>query len=462
MKELHKILEGRLSLNGESNDFTFGTISEDNGRIKVEAYFPPKDNSILDKYWFNNNNPNSGNIEINCKTTDGNQIYLDWLAPVHFSSSETAVKAKFICYGKMTFEKPLLEGLKEEEVEKIVFIELEGLKLNHTEITQKRVIRANSNRNRDLETEDWDKDYSTFMVNLIDKSSFLTHYGEFYNHPDPKNNNIILEFKKYVSKEIFGYNQKHLINFLSFINGGEVRVRKVYRGNFFSRSENNLSSQIEDTYSFTKIVDSYPSDYLPINGLGYRNSSILGTIFLRYQNFVKECKELDFQSTIYYLNRSNLNDNIEQRVFTLIVALEELGTRQRKLHTAATKTVISKSDFEPIKLALKNTLKQFKSIIPNNNNEYNNLLSKLCDINNQKRDTEEKFYELFDYAGISRTASITSLVKQRHMVVHEGNIGNSLKDKWDLYFQIDQLLRDIILNRIGYRGVRNPRKIKIV
>ena len=71
-----------------------------------------------------------------------------------------------------------------------------------------------------------------------------------------------------------------------------------------------------------------------------------------------------------------------------------------------------------------------------------------------KPDTDEKFYELFKYSGIKKSPEIEQLVTQRHFAIHEGDIGKSTKDKWRFYFKLDHILRDIILNRIGYDGVR--------
>ena len=462
MKELYRITGGKLFCEEQSNEFTFGFIYDDNGRFNIEIYLHTDQNEILTKYWLDNSTPSEiGNFRIEGRTVKGDKIYLYDLYPTGYSTSDPAV-AKFRCYDKLVYERPPLDRPRngiQKEPEKIYYIELEGLKLEHSGITKKEIHRANSHRNLKDTFDNRERDHTTFAINFIDKVSYLTHDGEFYNHPASGNENIVLEFKNHVTKEIFDLNKEYLVQFLSFINGGNVRIRRIYTGDFLSYTKKELGAQIVETYSFQKINNEFVSKYIPISSAWHRSDHALGISFLRYEDFIKEYDSLDFRSTIFYLNRANKNDNPEQKVFTLLVALEELGSKYRQLNNTKDKTIIPPSDFETIKKALKQTLAQFKSSISNKNYEYNDLLSKLCDINTRKQDTDEKFYELFKYGGIKRTSEIEQLVTQRHFAIHEGDIGKTGKDKWLFYFRLDHLLRDIILNRIGYDGVRNQHHI---
>jgi hypothetical protein len=83
---------------------------------------------------------------------------------------------------------------------------------------------------------------------------------------------------------------------------------------------------------------------------------------------------------------------------------------------------------------------------------YNDLGSRLCGINYRRIDTNEKFFKLFEHAGIPRPEKIEKLVWQRHKAIHEGKIGKRIDDKRSFYFHLDHLLRKIIMNRIGYTG----------
>lgn len=458
MIELHRITSGYLFCGDESNEINFGFIYDSDGYIDVEIYVPANNASILKKYWVDNSIKGVANkLRVEGETVIGEKITVFGLAPNYYSASDPSI-AKFRCMDKLIFERPEIDkkvDRNEKAPDKIFFIEFEGLKIEHEHITEKIIHRANSYRKVKGKFNIESPDHTTFVINLLDKFSFFTHYGELYDSPTPNNDNLVLEFKDYLTKETFDLNKKYLLNFFSFINGGEVRIRKIYTGSYFSSSEKKLDSQIIETYSYRKMDTEFVSKYIPISSKWYRSSETLKQAIKCYQKFIKEHDTLDFNSTIFYLNKANANDNPEQKIFTLLVALEELGSKQRQLNNDRKKTIIPNTDFDPIKEALKETLTSFKASIPNTNNQYNDLLSKLCDINTKKADTNEKFFELFEHSRIERTPEIEQLVTKRHFAIHEGEIGNSLKNKWLFYLRLDHLIRDIILNRIGYDGERN-------
>jgi hypothetical protein len=327
------------------------------------------------------------------------------------------------------------------------------LKIYHSELSEKQINRAYSNRNSEGNLIDSKRDFTTFSINLLNGKSFLTYSGELYDHPDLGNKNQLLVFKDFISSEVFEKNQEYLIQLLSFVNGADVKVRRIHTGKTYMVSE-APDSHITEIFSFTQMNHQYPSDYIPIFNQFKKGGNEFVKFCLLYNKFVEEYIKLDFKSVIFYLNRANENNNLEQKVFTLLVALEELGSKYLEAYNPNKYTIIPADQFVKIKDALKETFNSFKSQIPNSNMEYNRLLSKLCDINTQRIDTEEKFLQLLEHASFSRTQPLIDMLQKRHLAIHAGKIGETIQDKWNLYYFLDHILRDIILNRIGYNGIR--------
>ena len=79
----------------------------------------------------------------------------------------------------------------------------------------------------------------------------------------------------------------------------------------------------------------------------------------------------------------------------------------------------------------------------------------LSNINNGKS-TSKTIYDFLVFAKIPINKNVISLVKkERNMAVHEGKIGNKDEDMYQSYLKLDHILRDSILNIIGYFSYRN-------
>jgi len=455
MKEIYRLVEGALILGNRKDTFHFGFIYDDNGKIYLEVYFN-EESAIVNDLWFPRDDKiSTKEIQIEGTTEKNHKIKAFNLFPTSFNRGKT-IKSKFLCQEKLIYEKGTFVKEGQRTDDKIFYIELEGLNIIHTELSEKQTNRANSHRSTDLPLSDSIRDFTTFSINLLQGKSYLTYSGEFYDHPDLSNENQLLVFKDFITTEVFERNRDYLIQMLSFANGADVKIRRIYTGKSYTISE-IPDSQITETFSFTKINNQYPSNYIPIFNQFKRSGNELISFCILYNKFIEEYSKLDFKSIIFYLNRANENNNLEQKVFTLLIALEELGSKYLKEYSPNQYTIIPSENFGKIKKALRDTLNLFKEEIPNDNMEFNRLMSKLCDINTQRIDTEEKFFNLFEHASIPRTQIITELVKQRHSAIHEGEIGKTIQDKWDFFHRLDHILRDIILNRIGYRGVRVKR-----
>ena len=82
--------------------------------------------------------------------------------------------------------------------------------------------------------------------------------------------------------------------------------------------------------------------------------------------------------------------------------------------------------------------------------------SKIGNINQSNNaETTQKLYELFAYAKIAVNSEVQRLVEnERNQAVHEGIIGVTEENRINNYWKLDHILRDVILNLIGYKGLR--------
>jgi hypothetical protein len=115
----------------------------------------------------------------------------------------------------------------------------------------------------------------------------------------------------------------------------------------------------------------------------------------------------------------------------------------------------NKSDFDPIK-------KELNKIIDLNKdkfgNAYNTVKSKIGNLNQIKRhSTTDKMYRIINDFNIPITPKIEKLIDVvRHKTVHRGDIGQG-QDGVTTFYLLDELIREIILRMVEYKGKRKSR-----
>ncbi len=112
--------------------------------------------------------------------------------------------------------------------------------------------------------------------------------------------------------------------------------------------------------------------------------------------------------------------------------------------------IIPEKIFKYVSKNLFNTLKKLEGKIEKKN--YDILKSRLGELNIAKRNSSRvKFKNLIEGVGIEISDKISNLLDKRNAIIHRGEIGN-LNEAIEDFELMDELLRKIIINIIGYKG----------
>ncbi|RYX81033.1 hypothetical protein EON73_05050 [bacterium] len=299
------------------------------------------------------------------------------------------------------------------------------------------------------------------ILNRFSLKNFGCNNFTFTFFQSGNSNNISVKLPNYKDSgtnvlhlEIYMEFKRDLTSLLSLLNGAEVKVRKEFTGEVCSIGKVNSQSVI--TYSFKTINNESYNQYVPLNNAFHRGDQILNTVFIyNFNKYVAENKKIDLDSIIIYLNAAEQARGIEEKVFILMIAFERIA--QKLVETLDDKDlfILSDEDYKPIKDELFVILNKYRF---KNTQAINDLKGKIGDINRIKNTaTKNKFLKLLKYANISSTPEIESIIDEvRHKTVHHREIGEGNQGLKN-YFVLDELLRDIILNIIGYDRARISR-----
>jgi hypothetical protein len=216
---------------------------------------------------------------------------------------------------------------------------------------------------------------------------------------------------------------------LSFLNGAEVKIRKVCTGSYYTVGKTD--SEIVITYSFKKLNHLKFNKYIPLNNPFNRGDKILNQLFVFcFDSFTEWNKKIDLNTIIFYLNNSEQAKSIDERVFIQMIAFERL----------------------PIKNELFAVLDKHKMEF---GHAYEIVKSKIGNINQIKRlSTKEKMFKLIQDVKIPISPAIENLVNNvRNKTIHKGDIGTGKEGIINFYL-LDELIREIILRLINYNGKR--------
>jgi hypothetical protein len=452
MQLVYTLTSGQIKSQESNCEIPFALVFLDNGIYRVETFF--KDEDFFDK------NKNSY-FTIIGKTEKEYDIEIFGLSYTKYKYNSR--KAELICHQhiKITDNRPNGYDKTQEEIELgdlIWFVELEGMKMkfaNHTTTEKYR----NTGKIDKINIPEFDHTSCTFQINHPD---ILGNTFELTFLENPKNGNILIDFASHREHNPFYFKyylkiRNELLSFLSFINGGTVFIRKELTG--ISFNEKALDSQIVYHYSRKKKNDFHCNDYIPINEHHSYSSPIFNNLFLFcFDSFFQLNKTLEFNSLIFSLNNSTQTAGLEERYFILITAFEKICSDYSKLKDSDNKTLIAKDTFDKeIKQDLFDLLENKKSIIiSENNSAFHTFKARIGGINKNNDDIVQRMYEFLDYAKIPVNELVKSLVeKERHEAVHEGIIGNTDEERIKNYWKLDHILRDSILNLIGYKSMRN-------
>jgi hypothetical protein len=455
MKHVYTITSGYLEIDNKQCNIPFALIFENEGVLFIESF--------LEKSDFYDSVKGLNYYRLVGKTEKGYDIECEGLFFTQYQYKNQ--KIKFICENFIKLINNQDKGPKIENsipVETpIYFAEIEGLKMHfadHTETEQYR----NSGKVENLLNVEFDHTDCAFLFNHPDFNG-NQHKIVFYKNTE--NENLLIDFRSPEGYSTLTYKKyliirNDLLQFLSFINGAQVKLRKELLGETLTIKSANkgFDAQTVCIYSFKKELGFNCNDYLPIDNYHSHTNEIFHKAFLfGFDKFYHLNKQFDFNRLIFSLNATN-DVGLDERFFILITALERLSKNYANNNPDESKHLIDDDFFKnTIKPELTNHIKKYKSDITNfKKGAWDVFNSKIGNLNRRnKSETSQKLYELLNYANITISDSVVNLVEnERNEAVHEGIIGQDDTARIKNYWKLDHILRDIVLNLIEYKGIR--------
>lgn len=450
MNHVYTITEGKLIEKEKECNLSFALVFEENGVYFLDTFL--EDNFYEDGDF-------SKLFDLEGVTEKKYLIEIKGLTFTLYKHKNS--KSRFVCrnFIKLTEQKKeLSEGEKDKE-QSIFFLELEGFKTAFSDFTSIRKLR----RYGEVDSFNVPNFDYTSCAMYIELDGYKQNYFHLIYSKSINRENIQINFT-----ENGGYGRltyKHylefknqLIGFLSFLNGGQVQIRKELTGDYYL--VDGSDAHVVYIYSYTKFENSNLSAYLPINEHHSYSSQIFQEAFFKCFNlYYKYDKILELTSTVNSLNEAYKTSGKQQAYSILINALEKLSSKYHNSIETVNDNLIDNHIWnEQIKPYLIEILDANKTKINSTNkNGYNIFKSKIGDINRKKNSTVEKLFDLLEFGCIPRNENVENLVNQeRHNAVHNGAIGDSPKNMYINLQKLDHILRDLILNIIDYRKLRNP------
>jgi hypothetical protein len=462
MKEVYRIKKGNLSIQSLNIPFDFGLVFEEDGIFYIEVYVSEK----FDLESFRNNERQiyiKDYFFLKAKTDKNNEFEATELSLRNITPYQSLIKLQSLGFINHTEIRNSFGGYKtKDNIDKrqtLFYLEIEGLKMQFTDLTETIKARSCAKIN---EFNNLERDHTSAVLIYDSPNNHGCNNFEFTFFPCENGNNIYVELPNsrdngpnVLYYDIYNEFKRDLVSFLSFLNGAEVAIRKEFIGGSYTIGK--VNSQIIISYSFKTIKNESYNQYIPLNNPFYESDRILNFSFYQcFNQFVSENKKLDLDTIIFYQNGAEQAGSIEERFFVLIIAFERLAQKYIESIENSDSFIIDNSTYEPIKVELLSVLNKYnKGILKNG---INDLKGKIGDLNKiKKASTEYKFKKLLKYANINITPEIQVIINEaRHKSVHHGEIEEGSKGVKN-YFVLDELLRDIILNIIGYDRKRVSR-----
>lgn len=456
MRNIYTIVNGYVENDNQKCVIPFALIFRQDGVFYIETFFSDAD--------FYEKTKGLNYFKLYGKTEKGYDIECVGLFCTQYQYNNqkvTFVCDKFIKLINNKDEGPNVENSMSVETP-IYFSEIEGLRMKFGNYTETEKYR-NSGKVDNLLNLDFDHTDFTFTIN---HPEILGNHYKVVLIKNPENENYLLDFRDYKGYSKLTY-KKYLIirndlfSLLSFVNGGQINLRKELFGETLTTKSANkgFDAQTVIIYSFKKVEEFHCNDYLLIDKHHSYTSEIFRNMFLMgFDKFYHLNKTLDFSALIFSLNSTN-NVGLNERYFILITALERISKDFANNNSDTSLKLIDDNYFtNSIKPEIIQLLSKHKTNINNfNKSAWDIFNSKVGNLNRRNNsETSQKLYELLNYANIKISESVVTLVeKERNSAVHEGIIGADDKERIKNYWKLDHVLRDIILNLIGYNGIRN-------
>ncbi len=453
----YTVVRGWLSNEHESTQFSFALISQEDGLFRIEAFLEDKDffkrNEDRAPYDFRLHGVTEKGYEIECT-----ELYL---------ARYTYANCKFelVCHGYLKLTRPEQDHpqpppRKHPYRPRVWFIEVEGFRIKHADHTRLHKERYFTDEHTIPEYK-FDHTMCHVMLNDLPNNgnsfTFTIYGGE-----DGTNAVLDFSYDKGYSKlhwDEYQTIKDNLIHFLSLINGAKLIVRREYTGESYRPSETKRWSQVEYVYSFKRLVNSRSSEFLPI----FDHHGSTRTVFMMFgqlclDSYCKLQDDLALNEVIDALHESFATSGIEERFYILVTVFEKLSSKLAA-KTAAASPLMSDALFAALKKRMVQIASEHKTDINRTHSaSYETLVSRIGNLNNAKRSSQDDMHALLGHARIPISRAVRAFLDtERHQSVHRGIVGRNDSERYQNYLKLDNMIRDIILNLIGYEGPRRRR-----
>lgn len=454
MENVFTIAKGVITTSTETCEVKFALVHDRNGIYHVETFLEEKE--------FFERNQDVRALSLKGLTEKGYDIDIHGLSWRSYKSINQ--KATLICNDhirivdnrKQTFEPPT--ELNKDASDTIYFIEIDGLRTKFADYTE-HIKYRHYDPSEDYKKFEFDH---TSCALLVNGPNFIGNCFHLLFTPGFKSDLTVIDFRHNTGYSELTYSaykaiKNDFITFLSFINGAKVVVKREVCGRFYTQNENgSIHSQDEYHYSRRNVCEQVHSDYVPINYHHSYSNAIFSQVFIKcFDKYHQLNKSLDFNSLVFSLNNAYATSGLEERYFILITAFERIATNYAKSN-ASNKNLVDKYFFDTqIKSNLLEIIKTNSATIRNQNNlALDVFISKISNLNNTN-DTATKLYAFLNNASIKVNDGVKQLIdNERNQAVHEGIVGETPGIMVRNYWKLDHILRDCILNLIGYKSHR--------
>jgi hypothetical protein len=444
MKEAFKLRSGKITNPECSTQFHCGIVFVDDGVYYFDLY--GSDYSFVDLFI-----SKTGLLHIytlsDTYSVDDCSIEANDLEILNINARQSLIRLRSLDYIK--YSNIIASDDQKCSKKLISSLEVEGLEV----LLNKLTVRHNGiiDNSRDITSFEFTFN-STIRADIVNIEMSLQvnadRTGATIRFNDTANK-CLLDYDIY--KEF----KSELVSFLSLLNTGRVEIRSE------TTHELNIALEIiaitDISYSFKKLKHSSSYKYIPVNDTVCIDNKIIQHTFINcFQIFINQYKKYDLSSLIYYINNSLTISSIEERFYVLIIAFERIAYLHMKSTDKKDLLIVCDEKYNHIKERFIDILNGYRVDFPEDKIEC--LIRKVNDLHRIKsNDNKYKFKRLLEDFEIVVNKDIKSLFGNiRNSAVHEGKFGEA-DEGYKNYLILDELLRDIILNMIGYKSIRVSR-----
>jgi hypothetical protein len=351
-----------------------------------------------------------------------------------------SMKVEFVSYENLI--DPICKTSKMEDC--INAISIEGFKIMFKQSTHTNSKRVILNETRSI-IGNSKKDYSEHTLNFRrNEVEYSLNITFIQSSEDDEIINLVIENKTGLDLLVYNEIKNQLRAFLSFPTGNTL----VFRKEFLTMN----SYFYEKYFSWRKVKQKVYSDYVPIVE-HVSKQDVLQDYLNCFDYFLIMDEFFDLTDVIFLFNEAK-KTSIEGAIFLMLIAIEKLGNKflSSPFNVNPRNFIINPSTFDALFSETKN---RFDNDFQNIDKRSYDILKNKMRLLNQKGKTDRKIDELLDFCEIKRTNEINQLFPMlRNLAIHEGKTNHPNGDSYSHYKTLKNLLHDIMLNLIQYKGYR--------